>query len=228
MFTLPQRPPKDYKLKEFRKLQRSGDAFDPCALPRVTHKNFGIFCEPIEYKDNEVPDIKYEPTNPALLGRWANKERAWWVTKPGIDDKFVHDLFKKYNVENAKPVDNQRVFLRPFYFEFECQHQRRLWRLHRKNKRDQLAFERPYQIKVAKKIAREKPKIYIEKCKADPPFWWKEVKEETLNQPVLNAEQEHVATEADLDEAIVETWTEVPEYTEKPMDFCERRREMQL
>lgn len=107
MFALPPLPPKDYYLKDVNQNQRSSQEFTPLSLPRVTQRNLAKFCAPIEYKENEkLADLNIDySVNPQLLERWTDNARAYWVDKPGKNDYFLHDIFKKYSVQVMPSYD---------------------------------------------------------------------------------------------------------------------------
>lgn len=122
------------------------------------------------------------------------------------------------------------MFYRPFYFEFECQDNRRLQKLKKKMEREEYEFETPYNIRVEKKIAREKPKLEVQKCILGPPMWWKGEENEEKNSKVLK-ESDDDSAEAVVEPAVVRTnWQEAPRYdiSNSDVDPCERMLDMQL
>lgn len=102
MFTLPPRPPKDYVIKNVTNSLQSSAQFTPDSLPRVTQPNLAKFCYPVEYEDDEVPELKFTEIEPSIFNRMTNEAKALWLPAPGKDDFLLHDVYKKY----SKPPQN--------------------------------------------------------------------------------------------------------------------------
>lgn len=107
MFSLPPLPPKDYTLKDVNQSQKSSQEFTPDSLPRITQTNLGVFCAPLQYQDNEKltnVDAKFS-VNSQLLEKWTDQAKAFWVDKPGKNDYFLHEIYKKYSSQVAPNYD---------------------------------------------------------------------------------------------------------------------------
>lgn len=107
MFTLPPRPPKDYILRTIPVQRRSASEFTPDAPPQVTQTTFGQFCSPVWYRDDEPLEDKDKVTKSVrgeVLDNWVKRSRDSWVDKPGQDDFFLYDIYRRYSVrQNYAP-----------------------------------------------------------------------------------------------------------------------------
>ncbi|KAG5896768.1 hypothetical protein JTB14_008344 [Gonioctena quinquepunctata] len=238
MFTLPPRPPKDYMLRDVTKSLSSSSQFTPDSMPRVTQTNLGKFCFPIEYRDDEIPEKTSVEFEPIIIEKMTKEARASWVPSPGKDDFLVHDVCKKYSVNqntlNYDPryMHKEKVFNRSYQFELDCLEAARLYKLRTKSKREDAAFENGFQRLVTKQKAKEKPAIQVKSCKEEPPFWWMNGKVE--NEGVEDMEQ----SETDKSVDIVATttyrsayvrWQDQPNLTAVVQDDpCRRKHDMHL
>ncbi|XP_044253338.1 uncharacterized protein LOC123004234 isoform X2 [Tribolium madens] len=233
MFTLPPLPPKDYVLRDVNQNQRSAQEFTPVALPRITQSNLGKFCAPIQYQENEKLanlNIDYS-VNPQVLERWTDNARAFWVDKPGKNDYFLHDLFKKYSVQVVPSYDvrfkhNERVFYRSFKYELECMEERRLRKLDDKMEREEKEENEKNKIIEEKHIRNANVMMGVKTCKDIKPFWWKDKNDKKdLNQKINLRRQ----GESFNDESPTLRWQEEPSLTEYlKTDPCKRRFDMAL
>ncbi|XP_063910329.1 uncharacterized protein LOC135127699 isoform X2 [Zophobas morio] len=228
MFTLPPLPPKDYVLKDVNQNQRSVQEFTPIALPRITQSNLLKYCAPIDYQENEkLSDLKIDHSvNPQLLERWTDNVRAYWVDKPGKNDYFLHDIFKKYSVEVVPSYDdrfkhNERVFYRSFIYELDCMEDERLKKLYKKMDREEKEELEKY------KIIEEKNTKNLDgsPCKSEIPFWWRQEVGEEVGEDVAPKTK---GVEVKYDYTGMR-WQEEPSLTEyAKMGPCKRRGEMAL
>ncbi|XP_074028275.1 uncharacterized protein [Leptinotarsa decemlineata] len=238
MFTLPPRPPKDYVLKDITKSLCSSSQFTPDSLPRVTQDNLGKFCSPIEYEDNELPEKITIDIQPTVMEKMTNDARACWVVQPGKDDFFLHDVYKKYSVNqdraNYDPryMHKEKVFNRSYQFELDCIEAARLEKLRVKCEREDADFENSFQRLVTNQKAKEKPAIQVKTCKEEPPFWWKKSNIEgecdVVEQPKTETFSDDLVGTTSYRSSYVR-WQEEPNLTAFVQDDpCRRKRDMLL
>ncbi|XP_030752834.1 uncharacterized protein LOC115879918 [Sitophilus oryzae] len=194
MFTAPPYPPKDYFLREIPKIQRDSSQFTPESFPRVTQTNLGVFCSPIAYKENEVPEkIEVQHVHPTIMNRWIKESKASWVLEPGKDDFFLHDMQKKYSVKvddyDPRYKHMEKVFNRSYKYELVCLEEARLQKLRDKYEREQAEWENKCQLIENKLHEKKHPPMKVKKCEHDKPFWWsgnnvaKKYKEDLNEEP---------------------------------------------
>ncbi|XP_050295120.1 uncharacterized protein LOC126735208 [Anthonomus grandis grandis] len=226
MFTYPPYPPKDYVLKEQPKIARSSAQFTPDSEPRVTQTSLGIFCAPVEYPEGETPaKVQLSSPNPKILEKWAKDDRAWWVPKPGKDDFFIHDMYKKYNVTmgsyNPAHKHMEKVFNRSYKYELVCLEESRLQKLRNKCEKEENISEALFKSVEKKEHEESHPPMKVLDCKAVPPFWWKTVDEQTQVTPAIPV-PETVQTFSGR-------WAQEPCLTAVVVDDpCRRKFDMQL
>ncbi|XP_064215052.1 uncharacterized protein LOC103313005 [Tribolium castaneum] len=234
MFTLPPLPPKDYVLRDVNQNQKSAQEFTPVALPRITQTNLGKFCAPIQYQENEKLsnlNIDYS-VNPQVLERWTDNARAFWVDKPGKNDYFLHDLFKKYSVEVVPSYDvrfkhNERVFYRSFNYELECMEERRLKKLYDKMDREEREENEKKKMIEEKHIRNTDVTMGLKKCKDIQPFWWN--KDKSSESDLAQNRNFQKRNENFSEEIPTLRWQEEPSLTEYlNTDPCKRRYDMAL
>lgn len=116
MFAFAPQSPKDYVLKDIPQTQTSGQEFTPVGLPRVTQRNVGKYCFPIEADEYDQPEeIKIESVQPRILDKWAQDWRAYWVDKPGFNSYFLHDVYKTYTVPPISDYDPRYQHKRRYF-----------------------------------------------------------------------------------------------------------------
>ncbi|CAG9763278.1 unnamed protein product [Ceutorhynchus assimilis] len=220
MFTLPPYPPKDYVLKEVPKLQRSSPQFTPDSQPRVTQTTLGIFCSPVEYAEGERPEnVETKGLSPFILEKMAQEARADWIDKPGKDDFFIHDMYKKYTVKfDEFNKHKEKVFNRSYQYELVCIEARRLEKVREKCEREQALSD----VAEQKEYEESHRPMKMLPCKAQPPFWWKQVVKEPQPTTTTIEPESRKPTAS-------KRWAKQPCLTHTVVDDpCRRRWDMQL
>ncbi|KAK9753506.1 hypothetical protein QE152_g2055 [Popillia japonica] len=99
MFLFPPLPPKDYKIKEIPRSLVSSQEFTPHGKVRITLPEIGQHAVPIPVQKSDLPtQVPFKEVNPAVVKRWVNRDTYNWLVRPGKDDYFIHEMYKKYNV----------------------------------------------------------------------------------------------------------------------------------
>ncbi|KAF5294151.1 hypothetical protein FQA39_LY13522 [Lamprigera yunnana] len=180
MFTLPSRPPRDYKLEDVTETQASAPELTPLAYPRATQTSVAKYCTPIPADDKDPLDsIQAEPYNELILNKFINKARADWVDRPESDGFFIHDMCKKYRVDVIPEVDvrfqyHPQIFNRPYMYELDCMEYVRLQKLYDKTRREEDADKNMLERLASLKRKQEAKELVKNPCKKYPPRWWKE------------------------------------------------------
>lgn len=232
MFTPPPWPPKDYIIKDVQNHLQSSSVITPTQNIRVTQPNLAKHCSPIEYNEGDVVTPQIKKVHKKVIENWVDKNRAWWVDKPGQNAKFLHDLHKncKYSSASAGNANNplfqhkEKVFNRPFMYELDCVEFRRLKKLQDKSDQEQKELcDRLTDIEETKRLKKqEKESIKVIPCEWQPPFWWKsndKIKDDSkIQQNVLP-----VASKTTYEESYLK-WQDVPNFFTQTEDVCEKRK----
>lgn len=99
MFVTPPLPPKNHEIRDIPRTLLSSQEFTPCGNIRITLPEIGKQAVPVEAKDSDPPPrAAFQPVNPTVVNSWVNRDRQEWVVRPGKDDYFLQEMYKKYNV----------------------------------------------------------------------------------------------------------------------------------
>ncbi|GJQ88031.1 hypothetical protein Trydic_g12955 [Trypoxylus dichotomus] len=164
MFVFPPLPPKDYVIKEIPRSLISSQEFTPNREVRVTLPEIGKHAVPIPVQKCDLPTkIPFKEVNPAIVKAWVTKDRYNWLVRPGKEDYFIHDVYKKYVVVVCDSYDSRYshtapVFPRSFKYELDCLESFRLKKLKQKMQRD----EQEDKIRQEKQLKKVKAEVELE------------------------------------------------------------------
>ncbi|XP_053624053.1 uncharacterized protein LOC128682984 [Plodia interpunctella] len=98
------------------------ESLTPGRPPRLTQKTIGKFLQPLTRELVEVPPRPTIGELPdAVINRMVQKDKAFWVDKPGANAYTLHDAYYNYGIstEMVKPP-HQDVFPRSYQYDLDC------------------------------------------------------------------------------------------------------------
>ncbi|XP_072400032.1 uncharacterized protein [Diabrotica undecimpunctata] len=218
---------KDYQLKDVPWVFKSSSQFTPY-YTRVTQSNLGKYCVPVTSKDDELPKRGPSVIHPKILENMMFDERYSWLARPGKEDFFIHEMYRKFTPDRSKGMydprymHKEKIFNRSYQFELDCIEAERLEKRRVKNETDAAEFEGSFQRLVKKQVEKESPPIPLVPCKIEPPFWWPKTPQpdEEIIEPVKITP---VYTRSHA------RWIEEPNLTAFVQDnLCQRKKDMLL
>ncbi|KAG6449109.1 hypothetical protein O3G_MSEX005888 [Manduca sexta] len=103
------------------------EALTPGRPPCLTQKTIGKFLQPLTRELVEVPPRPTIDELPdAVIENMVQKDKAFWVDKPGSNAYTLHDAYYNYGMttEMVKP-NHQDVFPRSYQYDLDCIRYRR-------------------------------------------------------------------------------------------------------
>ncbi|CAK1588174.1 unnamed protein product [Parnassius mnemosyne] len=119
--------PAKYALNNVSLTVRTDDSLTPGCPPCLTQKTVGLYLQPISRELAEMPPRPTIDDLPdAVIDRAVQKDKAFWVDKPGANAYTLHDAYNYYGMttEVIKPP-HQEVLPRSYQFELDCVKYRR-------------------------------------------------------------------------------------------------------
>ncbi|XP_072930286.1 uncharacterized protein [Epargyreus clarus] len=107
---------------------RTDESLAPGQPPRLTQQTIGKFLQPLTRELVEVPPRPTVDELPdAVIEKMVERDKAFWVDKPGANAYTLHDAYYKYGMttEMVKPP-HQDVFPRSYQYDLDCVKYRRL------------------------------------------------------------------------------------------------------
>lgn len=97
----------EYTLKDVSKGFLSDECFTPGKPPRNTQPTFAKQLVRVDGKDC-FPKTDNTEFHPTILEKLVERNRQFWIIKPGKDDYMLHDIYKNYSVsgESYNPKDH--------------------------------------------------------------------------------------------------------------------------
>ncbi|KAM3968543.1 uncharacterized protein ACR2FA_011469 [Aphomia sociella] len=101
---------------------RTNEALTPGRPPCLTQETIGKFLQPLTRELVEVPPRPTIDELPdAVIDNMMQKDKAFWVDKPGANAYTLHDAYYNYGMttEIVKPP-HQAVFPRSYQYDLDC------------------------------------------------------------------------------------------------------------
>ncbi|XP_013189036.1 uncharacterized protein LOC106133751 [Amyelois transitella] len=104
------------------------ESLTPGRPPRLTQNTIGKFLQPLTRELVEVPPRPTISELPdAVIDRMVQKDKAFWVDKPGLNAYTLHDAHYNCGMTSEKvQPPHQDVFPRSYQYDLECVRFRRL------------------------------------------------------------------------------------------------------
>ncbi|XP_026727951.1 uncharacterized protein LOC113494030 [Trichoplusia ni] len=120
--------PNNYGIVNVSPTLITSEAVTPGRPPYLTQKAVGKFLEPLTKELMEVPPRPtIDELDEAVIDKMVNRDKAFWVDKPGANDYTLHDAYYSYGIfaEVIQPT-HQDVFPRSYQYDLDCVKYRRL------------------------------------------------------------------------------------------------------
>ncbi|XP_012548922.2 uncharacterized protein LOC101746303 isoform X2 [Bombyx mori] len=114
--------PEKYVLDNVSSTVLTDESLTPGRPPCLTQRTIGKFLQPLT---RELAEIPPKPTIDELPGpvieRMVQKDKAFWVDKPGSNAYVLHDAYNSYGMTTETVIPHhQDVFPRSYQYDLDC------------------------------------------------------------------------------------------------------------